>query len=164
MRDSDCRDGRAQGALLRATIFSEVRVDRQLIFWPAVAMVALTFVVWLRLYSVRIGEMRRWRIHPQAVATSAQVMAALQDTRAADNFRNLFELPVLFYLALVTAASTRQVTALVLGLAWAFVALRVLHSAIHCGYNRVMHRFGVYLAGGAVLWALWGVLAFGLLR
>ncbi len=136
----------------------------QAIWWPAVAMVALTIAVWLRMYFSRIGEMKRERIHPQAVALSAQMAERLKDTRAADNFRNLFELPVLFYLALVVAASTAQVSALTLALAWAFVLLRVLHSAIHCTYNRVIHRFYAYLAGGIVLWALWAVLAVGLLR
>ncbi len=134
------------------------------IFLPALAMVALTIVVWLRMYLSRVGEMRRERIHPQAVALSAQMAERLKDTRAADNFRNLFELPVLFYLALVVAALSAQVHAATLGLAWTFVVLRVLHSAIHCSYNRVMHRFQAYLAGGLVLWALWGVLAWGLLR
>lgn len=134
------------------------------IFLPAAAMVALTFAVWLRMYFRRIGEMRRKRIHPQAVATSAQMAARLEDTRAADNFRNLFELPVLFYLALVVAALTAQVGTVVLTLAWLFVALRIVHSAIHCSYNKVMHRFQAYLAGSVALWALWGVLAAGLLR
>jgi hypothetical protein len=90
--------------------------------------------------------------------------ARLQDTRAADNFRNLFELPVLFYLALVVADLTAQVTLPVLALAWLFVALRIVHSAIHCGYNKVMHRFQAYFAGGVALWLLWAVLAVGLLR
>ncbi|MCJ0824650.1 MAPEG family protein [Luteimonas sp. 50] len=134
------------------------------IFLPAVALVALTFVVWLRMYFSRIGEMKRERVHPQAVATSAQMAARLHDTRAADNFRNLFELPVLFYLALVVAALTAQASVPVLVLAWLFVALRVVHSAIHCGYNKVMHRFLAYLAGGIALWLLWAVLAVGLLR
>ena len=134
------------------------------IFLPALAMVVLTFVVWLRMYFSRIGEMKRERIHPQTVATSAQMAARLQDTRAADNFRNLFELPVLFYLALVVAALTAQTGTPVLVLAWLFVALRIVHSAIHCGYNKVMHRFQAYLAGGMVLWLLWAVLAVGLLR
>ena len=137
---------------------------RHAIFLPALAMVALTIVVWLRMYAIRIGEMKRERIHPQAVATSAQMAARLSDTRAADNFRNLFELPVLFYLALVVAAMTAQTGAVVLALAWIFVALRLLHSWIHCTYNKVMHRFKAYLAGGVALWALWTVLAFGLLR
>ena len=136
----------------------------QLIFLPALAMVALTIGVWLRMYANRIGEMKRERIHPQAVATSAQMAARIHDTRAADNFRNLFELPVLFYLALVVAALSAQVNAVTLALAWAFVVLRIVHSVIQCGYNKVMHRFRAYLFGGLVLWALWGVLAVGLLR
>jgi hypothetical protein len=64
----------------------------------------------------------------------------------------------------VAAALTAQVTPVVLVLAWGFVALRVLHSCIHCTYNKVIHRFYAYLAGGMVLWTLWGVLAVGLLR
>jgi hypothetical protein len=134
------------------------------IFQPALAMVALTLAVWLRMYFSRIGEMKRERVHPQAVATSAQMAARLHDTRAADNFRNLFELPVLFYQALVVAALTAQAGTAVLVLAWLFVALRVVHSAIHCSYNKVMHRFQAYLAGCIVLWLLWAVIAFGLLR
>jgi len=139
-------------------------MDARVIYWPALAMVVLTFIVWLRLYIVRIGEMRRERIHPQSIATSAQAAARLRDTRAADNFRNLFELPVLFYLAMVVAAQTAQVSTSVLVLAWTFVALRVLHSAIHCTYNKVMHRFSIYFAGALVLWLLWGVIAPGLWR
>ncbi|HZP65612.1 MAG TPA: MAPEG family protein [Rudaea sp.] len=139
-------------------------MDVRLIYWPAVAMAALTMVVWFRMYTMRVAQMRRERIHPQAVATSAEAAAKLTDSRGADNFRNLFELPVLFYLALVVAAQTGQVNALTLGLAWIFVALRIAHSAIHCTYNRVMHRFYAYLAGGFTLWILWAALAFGLLR
>ena len=113
---------------------------------------------------MRIGQMKRERIHPQAVATSAQAAARLTDSRAADNFRNLFELPVLFYLAIVVAAETHQVTLLTLSLAWLFVLLRVAHSAIHCTYNKVYHRFYVYFCGGVALWTLWAALAIGLLQ
>ena len=127
-------------------------------------MAALTFAVWLRMYLMRIAQMKRERIHPQAVATSAQAAAKLTDSCAADNFKNLFELPVLFYLALVVAAQTGQVGVVTLCLAWAFVALRIAHSSIQCTYNKVIHRFYTYLAGGIVLWTLWGVLAVGLLR
>ena len=134
-----------------------------LILLPAFAMAALTAIVWFRMYNTRIGEMKRERIHPQAVALSSQMAALVKDTRAADNFRNLFELPVLFYLALVIAYLTAQVTAVTLGLAWLFVALRYVHSYIHCTYNKVMHRFQAYLLGGLVLWALWAALAIGIL-
>lgn len=133
-------------------------------FYPVLAMAALTFVVWVRMYFMRIGQMKRERIHPQAVATSAQAATRLTDSRAADNFRNLFELPVLFYVAVLLLAVQGLATAAALTLAWAFVALRVLHSAIQCTYNKVMHRFAVHAAGGMVLWALWAYVAVGLLR
>ena len=136
-------------------------MQTRLMFMPALAMAALTFVVWWRMYFVRIGQMKRERIHPQAVATSAQAASRLTDSCAADNFRNLFELPVLFYVALVAAAMTGQVSMATLSLAWLFVLLRVAHSAIQCTYNKVMHRFYAYLAGGMVLWALWAVIGWG---
>ncbi|HEU4773527.1 MAG TPA: MAPEG family protein [Lysobacter sp.] len=139
-------------------------MNDQVIFLPALAMVALTIVVWFRMYFTRVAQMKRDRIHPQAVASSARSAALLTDSRAADNFRNLFELPVLFYLALVVAEVSGLVTGTLLVLAWLFVALRVLHSTIHCTYNKVMHRFKAYLAGGMVLWAIWMLLAVGLLR
>lgn len=138
-------------------------MSERAILLPALAMVALTIVVWFRMYTSRVAEMRRERIHPQAVATSAQMAARITDTRASDNFRNLFELPVLFYVALLVIVWIGQATPVTLLLAWLFVLLRVVHSAIHCTYNRVIHRFYAYLAGGVVLWVLWGMIAVDLL-
>ena len=137
-------------------------MDVRAIYLPGFAMVVLTAIVWWRMYTTRIGQMKRERIHPQKVATSAQAAALLTDSRAADNFRNLFELPVLFYFALVVADRIDRVDTLSVALAWLFVALRIAHSAIHVTYNTVMHRFMAYVAGGAVLWALWLYVAVGL--
>lgn len=125
------------------------------ILWPGVALVALTFVVAVVMYRRRIGEMVRERIHPQSVALSAQVAQRLSDSRASDNYRNLFELPVLFYFGIALAAAAGVSDPYVLVLAWTFVGLRIAHSAIQCSYNKVMHRFRVFLAGMAVLALLW---------
>ncbi len=139
-------------------------MDDKAIWLPALAMAGLTFVVWWRMYFMRVGQMKRDRIHPQKVATSAGAAALLTDSRAADNFRNLFELPLLFYVALVVADRIGLVDGIVLALAWLFVALRVLHSAIHVTYNKVMHRFMAYVAGGIALWGLWTYIGLALLR
>lgn len=122
---------------------------------PLVAMVAVTFVVWLRMYQLRLGEMRRERIHPQRVALSGPKRDLLHDTRASDNFANLFELPVLFYAGVLAAALVDAQDGVLLALAWAFVALRAVHSLIQCSYNRVMHRFTIYVLGGIALFAFW---------
>jgi hypothetical protein len=139
-------------------------VDAKLIFWPAVAMVALTFVVQARMFVTRTAEIRRERVPLREIATSAQLYARLRDVQAADNFRNLFELPVLFYLGVVIAFLTAQVNALTLALAWVFVASRIAHSYIHCTSNRVRHRFHAYALGVCVMWIFWAVLACGLLK
>lgn len=136
-------------------------MDVRAIYLPGLAMVVLTAVVWWRMYTMRIGQMKRERIHPQKVATSAQAAALLTDSRAADNFRNLFELPVLFYFGLVVADRLGRVDAVSVGLAWLFVAMRFAHSLVQVTYNRVMHRFMAYVAGGAVLWIFWIYLAIG---
>jgi hypothetical protein len=119
------------------------------------ALVLLTAAVGAMLLYTRVQEMRRKRIHPQAASTSVQMAARLENVQPADNFRNLFEVPVLFYALCAVALATNQTPSwLVLG-AWAFVALRVLHSIIHCSYNKVMHRLAVFLVSFALLVALW---------
>jgi hypothetical protein len=128
------------------------------LFWPMVAMAGLTFLVWLRMFQTRVGEMKRRRIHPQSVAQSAQMAQMVEDSRAADNFRNLFELPVLFYAAMLLSLQAGIDSVAMQALAWAFVSLRFLHSYIHCTYNRVMDRFKAYVLSGFVLWAIWGLL------
>ena len=122
---------------------------------PLVAMVTITAAVWVRLYVQRIGEMRRRRIPPGDLASSRQAAGILQDVSAADNFRNLFEVPVLFYVFCLASYATHRQDALVLGGSWLFVALRALHSAIQCTYNNVLHRFYVYATSTALLFALW---------
>jgi hypothetical protein len=39
--------------------------------------------------------------------------------------------------------------------AWLYVGLRMLHSAVHIGYNNVVHRLVVFTASNFVLIMLW---------
>ena len=129
------------------------------ILWPVLAQVLLTAAVWVALYVARLGEMRRRGIDPQRVATSRLAAGVLDDVAAADNFRNLFEVPVLFYALVPLLVLAQAVTAAELWLAWAFVLLRTLHSAIHISYNRVVHRFAAYAASTLCVFAMWALFA-----
>ena len=137
---------------------------RNAIFWPVIAQVVLVALVAAYMYSVRIGEMRRRRIDPQAMATSRSSADALQNVAPADNCRNLFEAPVLFFAVCGALAITDTVTQAQLVLAWLYVALRAVHSFIHVTYNRVMHRFVVYVASTICVFAMWGLFALALWR
>jgi hypothetical protein len=122
-------------------------------------MVALAAIVAIRLFVVRLGEMREKRIHPQQVATSRQVAERLHAVQASDNFRNLFEVPVLFYVLCAMLISTGQASTLFAAGGWLFVLLRAAHSYIHCTYNKVTHRFAMFAASSAVLLAMWAAFA-----
>src|SRR5688572_18368973 len=67
------------------------------IILPVIALVLLTAIVWVRLYVERIRELRQRRIDPQSLMTSALAAQTMQRVQASDNFKNLFEVPVLFY-------------------------------------------------------------------
>jgi hypothetical protein len=73
------------------------------------------------------------------------------------NYMNLLEVPMLFYVACMLLFVTSGVTRTAVVLAWAYVALRIVHSVIHLTYNRVVHRLAVFAASNAALTALWVV-------
>jgi len=125
------------------------------IWMPCSAMVGLTALVWVKLYADRLGEMRVKRIDPQALSTARAAAGKLERTQAADNFRNLFEVPVLFYLLCVALALNGGSTPGFVAAAWGYVGLRVLHSLIHTTYNRVIHRFLAYAASTLLLFGMW---------
>jgi hypothetical protein len=134
------------------------------IIWPMCALALLTAIVWAWMYVDRIGEMRAKHIAPQRLPTAREAATILERTAAADNFRNLFEIPVLFYALCVALAVTGLVSPLQIGLAWLYVALRATHSLIHVTYNRVSHRFTVHLVSTLCVFFMWGVFAIDVAR
>jgi hypothetical protein len=127
---------------------------------PLLALVFLTFLVWVYMYVTRLSEIKRKSIDPQTLDTRAQGQALLTDSPAqADNLKNLFELPVLFYVAVLLALVLMIQDKFLVQLAWGYVALRYVHSLVHCTYNRVMHRFIAYAASSLILMLMWARLA-----
>jgi hypothetical protein len=133
------------------------------ILLPPTALAFLTGFVWLRLGSDRLAEMRSRRIHPQQVATSRQMAETMQNVQSADHFRNLFEVPVLFYALCAFLAITKLTTLFLLACAWGYVVLRSFHTYIHLTHNKVVRRFQAFVASTIVLYVMWGVFAVRLL-
>ena len=133
------------------------------IFWPVIALVALTACVWVLLYVRRISEILQARIDPQSLATAEKAAKKLENVTAADNFANLLETPLLFYAICIISYVAGEVTQPQLLLAWVYVGLRMLHSLIHVTYNRVIHRWIVYVTSTVCLFAMWVNFALALL-
>ena len=127
---------------------------------PLLALVFLTFLVWVYMYVTRVREIKGKSIDPQTLDTRVHGQALLTNSAAqADNLKNLFELPVLFYVAVLLTLVLMIQDRLLVQLVWGYVALRYVHSLIHCTYNRVMHRFIAYAASCLVLMIIWARLA-----
>jgi len=118
-------------------------------------MVLLVFAVGVAMLFTRVQEMRRKRVHSQAAANSLTMAAHLENVEVADNFRNLFEVPVLFFALAAIALATGYVPRWLVITSWVFFALRLLHSVIHCTYNKVYHRLIIFLASFGLLVGMW---------
>ena len=129
-------------------------MNNQAILQPMLAMMVLTAIVWFVLYARRLPAMRKVGVSSQEYTTPDKGAALLPESVSypAHNFRNLFELPVLFYalcLYLFVTGTAQNVDVVA---AWAFVGFRALHSLIHSTVNIVIARFLAYLAATIALW------------
>ena len=109
------------------------------LYLPMLCLVTLTVVVWAMAVYRRVREIRIRRIPLQSLAQARQVAVAFEDVQAMDNFNNLLQVPVLFYVLCLAVAQSGSGGELFLAGAWAYVLLRVLHSAI-----QITHRLLVF--------------------
>ena len=125
---------------------------------PVVALAIWTMVMWVWLYATRIPAMNRLKIAPDRLAqdnppTLDQLLPASVQWKA-HNYNHLHEAPTVFYaiallLAMIGAGNGFHAT-----LAWAYVALRVVHSLVQATINRVMLRFTIFTLSSVVLMLL----------
>ena len=131
-------------------------MNQESIFIPFFGLMLLTILVWVYMYYLRLSYLIRNKINPQSFASTKEVIQVVPDNvnRPSENLINLFELPVLFYAVCVYLYVTQQVDLIYIILAYCFLLFRVIHSLIHCSYNKVIHRFYIYLFSALMLWAI----------
>jgi hypothetical protein len=130
-------------------------MDRSMLA-PVVALVAWTFVMWLWMYVTRIPAISKAKLRLDPNEPRGAQMATLPPNVRwkADNYNHLFEQPTVFYPIAIVLALLGQGSALDLGLAWAYVALRVVHSVFQATVNKIEVRFVLFALSSLVLIAL----------
>lgn len=124
------------------------------ILLPVFAHVGLVFLVLLLTGQARYRADREGRVRLQDLALDERGWPD-EARKKANNYRNQFELPVLFYALVAFLLVTRMADLAQVVLAWLFVATRYLHAFIHLGSNVVMRRGAAFLAGMFVLLVMW---------
>jgi hypothetical protein len=130
-------------------------MPQQLIFAPMGALAFLTFGVLLLIPFRRFAAGRAGQVKADdfRFGESTQVPGSVSIPNRA--MMNLLELPVLFYVACLMYVLAGKVDGVTLAVAWTYVGLRAVHSAIHLTYNKVMHRLIPYALSNVVLVGFW---------
>ena len=118
----------------------------------AQVVLTLAILVWMGLE--RVPRVARGEIAVKDIAVDRDAYP-LQARLLSNSFDNQFQLPVLFYVAVLLMLWSGGAGAAEAVLAWLFVVLRYGHAAVHVTTNRVNRRFAVYSAGLVVLALLW---------
>lgn len=123
------------------------------ILQPVIALVLWSMVMWAWLYATRLPAMVRARIKLDPTQPRDVMLGGLPHRVRwkADNYNHLMEQPTLFYATALTLALIGQGDGLNLGLAWAYVALRMTHSLIQVLINVIVVRFAVFMAASGIL-------------
>lgn len=129
-------------------------MDQAAIFGPFFATILLTFVVWVYMYIRRIRFITSSDLTQEQMITPGMLeqLSPPAVNNPSENFKNLFEMPVLFYALALHLFVTNQVDGAYLTAAWLFVVFRALHSLVHCTANIVMLRFYLYLFAALAVW------------
>lgn len=125
------------------------------ILTPTLALIGWTFVMWFWLYATRLPAMRAARIDPARIKRKSDLdplPVAVQ--QIADNYNHLHEQPTIFYALVFYSYLAGVADELNVGLAWAYVGIRIVHSLIQGTVNFVPARFLVFSAGSLVLMAI----------
>jgi len=125
--------------------------------YPMFTMVILTFLVAINLFrlrhkAVKAGEVRLSQFRLNTGDMPDKII------QTANNYANLFEVPMLFYVVCATAIALGIQTPIMVVVAWVFVVARIIHSLIHLTSNNVIFRLYAYVLGSICVLILWVLL------
>ena len=118
-------------------------------------MALLTFMVLLRIPFVRVRAAFAGRVGTEDFKLGESPRVPADVSIPNRNYMNLLELPMLFYVGGLMYYVAGRLDEAALTVAWVYVALRAIHSAIHLTYNNVIHRLIPFALSNFVLLAFW---------
>ncbi|MEP7349040.1 MAG: MAPEG family protein [Sphingorhabdus sp.] len=126
------------------------------ILQPVTVLAAWTMVMWLWMYITRIPAMSKIPgLDAKAMVGSTgsdldKVMPGKVQW-ISHNYNHLHEQPTVFYAVALSLAFMGAGDGFNAQIAWAYIALRIVHSLFQALVNRVMIRFGIFVLASIAL-------------
>ena len=130
-------------------------MNNNLILQPAITLALFTLTILLLILMKRVRAAVNKQVQIDDFKYGESDTVPIWVCLPNRNFMNLLEVPLLFYVVSIFIFITQHVDMLFVYLAWAYVVLRIVHSAIHLGYNNVVHRALIFGLSNAVLVIMW---------
>jgi hypothetical protein len=121
---------------------------------PVVALAAWSLIMLIWLYATRIPAMSQAKIKPGSATKAQMESIPAWATNPADNYNHLMEQPTIFYAIAFALQLLDQTQEINIGLAWLYVAIRIVHSLVQATVNIIIIRFTIFSVGSLVLMAL----------
>ncbi len=128
-------------------------------FYPMLALIILTLCVCSALGILRFIAVQKRQVNPKLYLLLSGYDEPDHLKKISRHYLNLLEQPILFYIACVLAMALDMQSSAMIYLSWSYLAIRLVHSFIHMGYNNSLHRMGVFSVSMVVLLAIWIQLA-----
>lgn len=128
-------------------------MNQMQILWPVLLHMTLVICLYILLVQRKVRAVKQKLVDLRVTALNNQAWPE-DVVKVSNNIANQFETPVLFYVLCVLLLVLQGVDIFGLTLAWAYVALRVVHIYIHVGSNYVPRRLKVFGASLFVLLAM----------
>ncbi len=124
------------------------------IYHPLFAMVLLTLLVVLRPLYYNISAVFRKEVHIKHFKLFDDgIPSKLQ--AASQHYKNMFEMPILFYVLCVLLIMNNNATSVDILFAWGFVIFRILHSISRIPNKDVHLRFSLFAGSFIMLVGGW---------
>lgn len=133
-------------------------MDGHDILGPVAALASWSMVMWAWMYATRIPAMQRAKVDADKLVgntgTTLDDLLPAEVQWKAHNYNHLMEQPTVFYAVALALAIGGMGDGLNAWLAWAYVALRIVHSLVQATINKVMVRFSIFALASVALIAL----------
>tara|TARA_B100001758_G_scaffold113622_1_gene97319 strand:- start:33 stop:413 length:381 start_codon:yes stop_codon:yes gene_type:complete len=109
-------------------------------------MIILTMFVTLRLIIIAVNLVQTKQVHiKQFKMFDGEIPQYALNAR--EHFKNMFEIPILFYVLCIISITTNNYSQTDVNIAWGFAISRLLHTVVRIPNKNVIMRFTFFVIG-----------------
>jgi hypothetical protein len=138
--------------------------QKALLLLPLVGMFWLTVGIALWMLKLRYRAVRKDGLNPAYFKLNKGAKLPDYLVKVTQHFENLFEMPPLFYIAIILVLLLGLNDAGYIVLSWLYLLSRLAHAYLHTSSNHVPHRRNAFILSSVILMIIWARVTFRLVQ